>query len=107
MGGQVEVGDGGGEVASGGVEGEGISEEASDDVEFDDDEWGGPGWSYEMFAGTPGDEAAAETPRDEEYEVAADAPRDQEWQCQSCEADEEGRIAIGLNAPLKLSEREK
>ena len=75
----MEVGDGGGEVASGGVEGEGISEEASGDVDFDDDEWGGPGWSYEMFAGTPGDEAAAETPRDEEHEVVADAPGDQEW----------------------------
>ena len=70
----MEEEDGGGEGTSGGVEGEGISEEASGDVDFDDDEWGGPGWSYEMFAGTPGDEAVAETPRYEEHEVVADAP---------------------------------
>ena len=59
---------------------------------------GGPDWNYEMLAGTP---------EDEEHEVAADAPGDQEWQCQSCEAEEEGRIAIGLGAPLNVSEREQ
>ena len=42
MAGKVEEEDGGGEVASGGLEGEGSSGEASGDLNFDDDdEWRG------------------------------------------------------------------